>query len=295
MKRKHFLRQGLMGLGAAATAPAVANAWSTKHHRPDQRNEQVGFNHLPATAGTIHTEGHTMKTVLHKANSRGHANHGWLDSHHSFSFANYYNPERMHFGVLRVLNDDIVDGGRGFGRHPHDNMEIISIPLSGSLEHQDSMGNTHVIKANDIQVMSAGKGIFHSEFNREADKTNFLQIWVFPNKQNVEPRYDQLPLDPADRKNRLQQILSPVPEDEGVWIHQDAWFHRGDLDAGRSVNYSVKREGNGVYVFVLEGQVTIAGQQLDKRDGLGITGTTQVEIIAGQASELLVMDVPMTL
>lgn len=183
-----------------------------------------------------------MKTVLHKADTRGHANYGWLDTRHTFSFANYFNPERIQFGTLRVLNDDIVEGGKGFGTHPHDNMEIISIALNGDLEHKDSMGNTHIISKNDIQVMSAGRGIYHSEYNRNLDRpSNFLQIWIFPNKENVEPRYDQKTFSPEDRKNKLQQVLSPYPEDEGVWIHQDAWFHMGNFEKGIQVEYQLKK------------------------------------------------------
>jgi len=237
-----------------------------------------------------------MKTVLHKADSRGHANHGWLDSHHTFSFANYYNPDRVHFGVLRVLNDDIVAPGRGFGRHPHDNMEIVSIPLAGALEHQDSMNNTAVIKAGDVQVMSAGTGVFHSEYNKSSDEeVRFLQIWMFPRQKGVEPRYDQITLKNNSQKNELQQVLSPNPDDDGVWVHQDAWFHMGDLDAGWSGTYQPKKEGNGVYAFVLEGEVNIAGQSLSKRDGFGIWDTSEFEITASKDAKLLLMDVPMNL
>jgi len=192
-------------------------------------------------------------TVLHKANSRGHANHGWLDSYHSFSFASYYNPERIHFGALRVLNDDTVAAGKGFGKHPHDNMEIISIPFEGDLQHEDSMGNIAIIKNGDIQVMSAGTGITHSEFNKSSDApVKFLQIWVFPNKKNVTPRYSQITLNREDRHNKLQQILSPDPNDAGVWIYQDAWFHLGKFDNGFSTSYTTKKKGNGLYAFVLE-------------------------------------------
>ena len=193
-------------------------------------------------------------TVLHKAESRGYANHGWLLSRHTFSFANYYDPERIHFGALRVLNDDTVEAGQGFGTHPHDNMEIISIPLEGDLEHKDSMGNISVIRHGDIQVMSAGSGIFHSEFNKNKDQeVKFLQIWIFPNKKNVTPRYDQITLNLEDRRNKLQPILSPNPEDEGVWIYQNAWFHIGKFEKGFKTDYKVRTKGNGVYAFVLSG------------------------------------------
>ena len=221
------------------------------------------------------------KTVLHKAATRGHANHGWLNSYHTFSFANYYNPERMNFGVLRVLNDDTVDGGKGFGTHPHDNMEIISIPLEGDLEHKDSMNNVAVIKNGDIQVMSAGTGIYHSEYNESSENAvKFLQIWVYPNKKNVTPRYDQITLNLADRHNKLQQILSPNPNDEGVWIYQNAWFHLGKFDKGISTDYSFKAEGNGVYVFVLNGDIKIDDQLLNTRDGFGIWDADKFMITA---------------
>lgn len=236
-----------------------------------------------------------MKTVLHKANTRGDANHGWLHSKHTFSFAGYYNPERMNFGVLRVLNDDSVDGGMGFGAHPHDNMEIISIPLEGDLEHQDSMGNKTVIKNGDVQVMSAGTGITHSEYNKNSDrKVKFLQIWVFPNKRNVQPRYDQITLNPEERHNRLQQILSPDPEDAGVWIHQNAWFHLGKLDKGFSTVYDIKGAGNGVYAFILSGDISINDQKLNSRDGFGIWDTNQFTITADSDSEILLMEVPIS-
>lgn len=235
-----------------------------------------------------------MKTTIHKANTRGNANHGWLQSYHTFSFANYYNPERMHFGALRVLNDDTVQAGMGFGTHPHRDMEIISIPLQGDLEHKDSMGNTTVIKHGDIQVMSAGTGVQHSEYNKNRDSlVKFLQIWVFPKKQGVTPRYDQITLNPSDRKNTLQQILSPNPEDAGVWIHQDAWFYLGDLEAGFTTTYNLNKKGNGVYAFVLNGAVKIAGQQLETRDGLGIWDTDSFGLEATSNSEVLLMEVPM--
>lgn len=235
-------------------------------------------------------------TVLHKAETRGHANHGWLNSYHTFSFANYYNPERVHFGALRVLNDDTVAAGMGFGTHPHDNMEIISIPLEGDLEHKDSMGNTTVIRNGDIQVMSAGTGVQHSEYNKNRDHlVKFLQIWVYPNQRNVQPRYDQITLNAADRKNQLQQIISPNADDAGVWIHQDAWFHLADFDAGKTAEYQVHKAGNGVYAFVLKGEISINGQALSTRDGLGIWDTDKFSIEASSDAEFLLMEVPMEL
>jgi redox-sensitive bicupin YhaK (pirin superfamily) len=231
---------------------------------------------------------------LHKAGTRGHANHGWLDSHHTFSFAGYYNPERMNFGVLRVLNDDVVSSGMGFPTHPHQNMEIISIPLEGDLQHRDSMGNVAVIKAGDVQVMSAGTGVEHSEFNKNQDSlVRFLQIWVFPRERNITPRYDQITLEKGQATNTFQQILSPDPTDEGVWINQDAWFSLGELAAGHEQSYAIKKAGNGVYVFVLEGSVEINGEQLELRDGLGIWDADGFVVKAAQDARVLLMDVPM--
>ncbi|WP_026707649.1 pirin family protein [Flavobacterium frigidarium] len=233
-------------------------------------------------------------TILHKADTRGHADHGWLNAYHSFSFGSWYNPERVQFGALRVLNDDTIAAGMGFGTHPHDNMEILTIPLEGDLAHKDSMGNTETIKNGDVQVMSAGTGVQHSEFNPNADqRTKLLQIWVFPNKKNVDPRYQQITLNSADRHNKLQQILSPNPDDEGVWIHQDAWFHLGKLAKDSTTNYQIKKEGNGVYVFVLSGQLTINGQELDTRDGFGIWDVTDLELKMNSDVEILLMEVPM--
>ena len=236
-------------------------------------------------------------SVLHKAETRGDANHGWLQSKHTFSFADYQDPQREHFGVLRVLNDDQVAPGMGFGRHPHNNMEIISIPLEGDLEHKDSMGNVAVIRHGDIQVMSAGTGITHSEYNKNKDQpVKFLQIWVFPNQRNVEPRYDQITLDVNDRHNKFQQIISPDPKDEGVWIHQYAWFHLGRFDQGFEADYTIKKKGNGVYAFILKGDVTIEGQALKDRDGFGIWNTDKINFQANsQDAEVLLMEVPMEL
>lgn len=235
------------------------------------------------------------QTIFHPAASRGKADLGWLKSNHTFSFGNYYNPERMGFGALRVLNDDTVEGGEGFGEHPHDNMEIISIPLSGDLKHQDSMDNIAVISDGDIQVMSAGTGIFHQEHNdHEEEVAKFLQIWVYPNKRNVEPRYDQLTLNKAARHNKLQQILSPNADDEGVWIYQNAWFNLGNYDKGLSANYKLKAEGNGAYIFVISGSVKINGQVVSTRDGFGIWETDEFTIEALTDTEFLIMEVPMT-
>jgi quercetin 2,3-dioxygenase len=235
-----------------------------------------------------------MTTTLHKADTRGYADHGWLKSYHTFSFANYFDENRIHFGALRVLNDDYVAGGMGFGQHPHRDMEIISIPLEGDLEHQDSMGNKEVIKNGDVQVMSAGTGVMHSEYNKNTDKAvKFLQIWVIPNQVNVTPRYDQITLNPNDRKNTFQQIVSPNPEDEGTWIHQDAWFHLADFDKDFEKQYTVKQNGNGLYIFVLSGQLIINDQILDTRDGYGIADFNSITIKATTNSSFLLMEVPM--
>ena len=234
------------------------------------------------------------QTIYHAANTRGKADFGWLKSYHTFSYGQYYNPERMHFGALRVLNDDTVDGGKGFGKHPHDNMEIISIPLQGGLKHLDSMNNVAVISDGDIQVMSAGTGIFHEEHNDDQHETvKFLQIWVYPNKLDVEPRYDQLTLNKADRHNKLQQVLSPDKNDAGVWIYQNAWFHLGSFDKGLNTEYQLKAKGDGVYVFMLSGSVKIGDQVLNTRDGFGIWDTENFSIEVLENAEFLLMEVPM--
>lgn len=233
-------------------------------------------------------------SVIHRAATRGDANHGWLHSRHTFSFANYYDPERVHFGALRVLNDDEVAGGMGFGTHPHDNMEIVSIPLEGDLEHKDSMGNTTVIRKGDIQVMSAGTGIRHSEYNRNKDQAvKFLQIWILPGERNVTPRYGQQSLNEKDRHNRLQQVLSPDRAGPGVWIHQDAWFHMGNFDKDHTENYTLRKKGNGIYVFVLSGDLQVNEEQLHARDGYGIWNVESLKLKALSNCEVLVMEVPM--
>lgn len=235
-----------------------------------------------------------MKTTLHKANTRGHANHGWLDSYHTFSFAGYHEPSRVHFGLLRVLNDDIVKGGMGFGQHPHDNMEIVSIPLSGALEHRDNTGGHAIIRSGEVQIMSAGSGIAHSEKNASAkDEVNFLQIWVFPKERNIQPRYDQKVFEKSNRINRFQTVVAPDQKDEALWINQDAWFTLTSLTPGTSLNYAVHKEGNGVYAFVIDGELTIGDQALSRRDGLGIQDAASFQLQAKQATELLLIEVPM--
>lgn len=234
-----------------------------------------------------------MNTVVHKSDSRSFADHGWLRSRHSFSFAGYYNPVRVHFGALRVLNDDKVAGGQGFGAHPHDNMEIISIPLSGDLEHRDSTGRSEVIRQGDVQIMSAGSGLRHSEYNHHQDKpVEFLQIWVFPKERDIRPRYEQKSYSAADRVNKFQTVVSPEGG-EALTINQDAWFSLGDLEKGRSLDYQLNKEGNGLYAFVLTGEATIAGESLGQRDAVGVTDTERVSIIADTDTEILLMEVPM--
>jgi redox-sensitive bicupin YhaK (pirin superfamily) len=235
-----------------------------------------------------------INKILHKANTRGNANHGWLNAYHSFSFASWHNPERNNFGVLRVLNDDTIAAGMGFGTHPHDNMEIITIPLEGDLAHKDSMGNSATIKTGDVQVMSAGTGIQHSEFNPNADlQTKLFQIWLFPKTRNVVPRYQQITLDESEQKNDFAQILSPNEDDAGVWIHQDAWFYLSDFDAGFTKKLSLKKAGNGFYIMNIEGEIEVNGSTLEKRDAIGIWETNEVEIKANLDSKFLVIEIPM--
>jgi redox-sensitive bicupin YhaK (pirin superfamily) len=236
----------------------------------------------------------SMKTILHKAGTRGHANHGWLNSYHTFNFSGYYDPDRIHFGALRVLNDDTVSAGMGFGTHPHDNMEIISIPISGDLEHKDSMGNTQIIRKGDVQIMSAGTGIQHGEKNKNhQEEVRFFQIWVFPNKKNVTPRYDQKSFADTDKHNKLLTVVSPIgTTDGGVQIHQDAWFSIGKLDKDFSTTYHLKNKENGVYAFVIEGDLEINGILLNRRDGVGIYETNQLAIKAISNAEILLMEVP---
>lgn len=237
-----------------------------------------------------------MKVALYKADTRGHERHGWLEAKHTFSFANYYDPSRIHFGALRVVNDDIIAGGKGFGTHPHDNMEIITIPLEGGLRHQDSLGNGGVINAGDIQVMSAGKGIHHSEFNAsQKDIVNLFQIWVFSNKKNVEPRYQQKSLEAmTSQRNVLHEVVSPNEDSEGLWIHQNAWFSIGTFDANQKINYTLKDPNDGVFAMVIEGSFNVNDLTLDKRDGAGISEVKELNIEAlSDNARILLMEVPM--
>lgn len=234
-----------------------------------------------------------MKQVIYSADRRGHVSFGWLDSHHSFSFGHYYDPEKIQFGRLRVLNDDVIAGGSGFGTHPHENMEIISIPLSGAIEHKDSTGTQSVIYENDVQIMSAGTGIKHSEKNYYNDReTNFLQIWIIPKINNINPRYDQKTFNPDDRVNKLLTVVAPDDE-RAVWINQDAWLSLGNLKSDFSASYSLKAAGNGVYAFVIEGNVTINNQSLYKRDAIGVWNVDKIDIGAGTDAQILLIEVPM--
>ena len=235
-----------------------------------------------------------MKKVIHKAENRGFADHGWLKAAHSFSFANYYSPDKTHFGLLRVLNDDIVAPGMGFGNHGHDNMEIVTIPLKGALAHKDSLGSSGTIEYGEVQIMSAGSGIQHSEFNASAkEEVNLLQIWVFPKQRNITPRYDQRRFDPEKGINKFQLLVSPHESDETMWINQDAYFSLGDIEAGQTLTYEVKKAGNGAYVFVIDGDAGIAEENLTRRDALGIFNTEKFDVKANTRSKVLVIDVPM--
>ncbi len=234
-----------------------------------------------------------MFKIFHAADSRGVAEHGWLHSHHSFSFADYHNPERMGFGKLRVLNDDIVEPGAGFGTHPHRNMEIISIPLSGALRHRDSMGHESVIRTGDVQVMSAGSGLLHSEFNdSNSEQVNFLQIWIFTDKLNVEPRYDQKSFARDQRQGQLQLVVSPDARDDSLWIHQNAFMSLGEFQQGQICNYTLSDTEHGVYIFVIEGEVELEGQHLQRRDALGVAGAESIAIKTLSAAKLLLIEVP---
>ncbi len=235
-----------------------------------------------------------MKIVFHPAGERGNVDFGWLNAHHSFSFGHWYNPEKVHFGALRVLNDDIVKGGGGFPTHPHDNMEIVTIPMTGALAHKDSTGGEGIIQSGDVQIMSAGTGLRHSEFNAsKTEEVNLLQIWVFPKVENIKPRYDQKTFDIADRKNKWQVVVSPEETEGALWINQDARFAQTQLDAGQKISYTNKFNGNGMYIFVKEGSIKVAEQTIGKRDAIGVYKTDSVDIEAIEDADILLIEIPM--
>ena len=288
MKRIEFLKKVLVSSVAAILAPFTLKSRESKKPKFSSLPNQVGFNHIP------NKEISTENTVFHKANTRGRFNYGWLKTNHTFSFANYRNPKRMNFGVLRVLNDDIIAGGKGFSTHPHDNMEIFTIPLEGDLRHEDNMGNISIIKNGDVQIMSAGTGVKHSEFNANSDKVvELLQIWLFPKIKNVKPRYDQISLDSIRKKDEFYQILSPNNNDDGVWVYQNAWFSIGEFTQDKYVKYNLKHSQNGVYVFMIEGKATIYNNNLERRDGFGIWNISAVGITIKKGAKVLLMEVPM--
>ncbi len=235
----------------------------------------------------------TVEKTLHRSSSRGGANLGWLQSRHTFSFGSYFNPERVHFGALRVLNDDQVAPGAGFPTHPHDNMEIVSIPLEGALEHKDTTGTDGVIRTGDVQIMSAGTGIAHSEYNHsDEDPVKFLQIWVLPEKLDIEPRYDQKAFRSEDRNNRFQLMVSPQKSAETLWINQNAYFSMADLDKGSTVDYEMHEKANGLYLFMISGDLKIEAESLGDRDGLGLVGKDGYNLQAESAATVLAMEVP---
>lgn len=235
-----------------------------------------------------------MKKIIHKADSRGYFDYGWLKTYHTFSFGNYYDPERVNFGMLRVLNDDEIEGGQGFGTHPHNDMEIVTIPLEGAVAHKDSTGGEGVIYPDEVQIMSAGTGIRHSEFNHLQDgTTKLLQLWIFPNKKGHQPRYNQKFFDSEERKNKLQYIVTPEKKDDNLWLNQDAYLSRADLDKEKLMNYKIHTKGNGTYLFLIEGKIIIADEKLSKRDGIGIWDTDEFTITASDNSQILIIEVPM--
>lgn len=235
-----------------------------------------------------------MKSILFKAEDRGSADYGWLKPNYYFSFAQYYDPQKIHFGLLRVLNDDFIEGGGKFHTHPHDNMEIVTIPFTGAVEHKDSTGGHGIIKAGDIQIMSAGSGVQHSEANAsETDPLTLFQIWVFPKERNITPRYDQRTFDVAERNNKWQFVVSPIEEDKGLWINQDARFAMTNLSAGNTISYKNGFKGNGVFLVVINGSATVDGIELDKRDAIGIYDTDNFNVTASADAELLAIEIPM--
>jgi len=235
-----------------------------------------------------------MKKIVHKAKTRGYFDYGWLKTNHTFSFSSYYNPDRVRFGLLRVLNDDIVAPGQGFGTHTHNDMEIVSIPLKGALAHKDNEGNEEVIIPNEVQVMSAGTGIKHSEYNHSPnDEVSFLQLWIFPDKKGYEPRYDQKSFDTEERKNQLLKIVSPDKNNGNLWLNQDAHLSMSDIDKNKTVNYKLNTKENGVYVFLIDGEISVGEEALHSRDGIGIWEIDDISLTANENSQVLLIEVPM--
>ncbi|MCX6280380.1 MAG: pirin family protein [Bacteroidetes bacterium] len=234
-----------------------------------------------------------MKTIIHRGSSRGHSNYGWLDTHYTFSFANYYDPSRIHFGALRVINDDIIDGGGGFDKHPHDNMEITTIVLEGTLEHKDSIGHIQQLHPNEVQVMTAGTGIFHSEYNADPEiPVKLFQIWVFPATKNLTPRYDQKAFDPSERNGQWQRLVSP-DEAGALLLNQKTWFSRISLSADKNTSYNLHDKSHGAYVFIINGSADVAGTRLEDRDGVGISDASEIDIRAVADADILLIEVPM--
>jgi hypothetical protein len=310
MRRKDFLQKAIFGLGLATLSPTllaktaendetflpetadILGADSAKNINNDF--QQVGFEHLPETKNEIIMHTTQGNFLIHKADSRGAADHGWLKARHSFSFASYYNRERLHFGALRVLNDDEIAGQRGFGTHPHQNMEIITIPLEGALAHKDSLGNGETVYKGDVQIMSAGTGVQHSEMNPQADWTKLLQIWILPDQQNIAPRYDQKTFGAEGRKNKLQLVVSPKHKD-AMWINQDAYISLGHFEKGLEKTYDLySPTRNGVYLFVISGSLQVGEQVLERRDAIGLWDWPAVRLKALAAdTEFVLLEVPM--
>jgi len=237
-----------------------------------------------------------MKYKIQRAAERGRANYGWLNANYYFSFSQYYDPEFVHFGALRVLNDDFIDAGEGFPTHPHDNMEIVTIPLSGAVAHKDNAGGSGIISAGDVQIMSAGSGVQHSEFNAsQTDPLNLFQIWVFPKKRNIEPRYDQKTFLQEGRNGKWQTVVSPDEKSGGLWINQDAVFSLADVQKDSSIGYNNRFSGNGVFLVVIEGKIKINGEVLNKRDAIAISATDSFSIDAVENTRLLAVEIPMHL
>jgi len=235
-----------------------------------------------------------MKKTMHRANTRGHAEIGWLNTWYTFSFSEYYNPERIHFGKLRVLNDDTIAPSMGFGMHPHDNMEVITIPLSGSIKHADNTGSEGVIRPGEVQVMTAGTGIWHSEFNpSDTDESKLLQIWIFPEKTGLKPYYETRSFDFDKLTNNLLLVAGPNGNGQSLKINQQAYIHYGKLDSGKAIDYAIQQAGNGMYLFVIEGMLTLANEELNRRDGLGLEQIESVTITASESSTFVVFEVPM--